>query len=49
MRQLREFGTGAQILKALGIARIKLLTNSPPQALRGIESFQLEIAERAPF
>jgi 3,4-dihydroxy 2-butanone 4-phosphate synthase/GTP cyclohydrolase II len=42
-----EYGTGSQILRALGLSRLRLLTNSTtpyPQ----LEAFGLEITERVP-
>jgi 3,4-dihydroxy 2-butanone 4-phosphate synthase/GTP cyclohydrolase II len=42
---LREFGTGAQILKAVGVRRFRLLTNSEVRIV-GIEGFDLELVER---
>lgn len=43
--RLREFGVGAQILKDLGLSRLKLLTNNPKKIV-GLESYQLEVAEQ---
>ncbi len=40
--KLHDYGIGAQILKDLGLNRIKLLTNHPPR-LSAIEAFDLEI------
>jgi 3,4-dihydroxy 2-butanone 4-phosphate synthase/GTP cyclohydrolase II len=42
---LREFGVGGQILRNLGLSKLRLLTNSNT-ALPGLEAFGLEIAER---
>ncbi|MCX6252111.1 MAG: bifunctional 3,4-dihydroxy-2-butanone-4-phosphate synthase/GTP cyclohydrolase II [Bacteroidetes bacterium] len=42
---LRDYGTGAEILADLGIRRIRLLTNNPKK-ISGIEGFGLEIVER---
>lgn len=39
-----DHGIGAQILKDLGVRRIRLLTNHPPK-VNAIEAFGLEIAE----
>ncbi len=39
-----DYGIGAQILKDLGIRRIRLLTNHPPK-VNAIEAFGLEITE----
>ncbi len=46
--RLREFGVGAQILKDLGLRRLKLLTNNPKRIV-GLESYSLEIAEQVPL
>jgi len=45
---LREFGTGAQILKALGVKRFRLMTNHEVRIV-GIEGFDLELVERVPL
>ncbi len=45
---LRDYGTGAEILADLGIRKIKLLTNNPLK-VKGIEGFGLEIVERIPI
>ena len=45
---LRDYGTGAEILADLGIKKIKLLTNNPKK-LSGIHGFGLEIVERIPI
>ncbi|MBI4272933.1 bifunctional 3,4-dihydroxy-2-butanone-4-phosphate synthase/GTP cyclohydrolase II [Candidatus Uhrbacteria bacterium] len=42
---LREYGIGAQILKLLGISRIRLLTNNPRKII-GLAGHDLEIVER---
>ncbi|MDX2116474.1 MAG: 3,4-dihydroxy-2-butanone-4-phosphate synthase [Planctomycetota bacterium] len=41
---LREYGIGGQILRALGLSRLRLLSNHP-RALPGLEAFGLEIVE----
>jgi 3,4-dihydroxy 2-butanone 4-phosphate synthase/GTP cyclohydrolase II len=41
----RDFGVGSQILRDLGIARLRLLTNQA-KALPGLEAFGIEIVER---
>lgn len=45
---LREYGIGAQILKDLGVRKMKLLTNNPAK-VTGIEGYGLEIVERVPI
>ncbi|ADB52438.1 bifunctional 3,4-dihydroxy-2-butanone-4-phosphate synthase/GTP cyclohydrolase II [Conexibacter woesei] len=41
----REYGVGAQILAALGVRRLRLLTNNPAKC-RGLDGHGLEIVER---
>jgi 3,4-dihydroxy 2-butanone 4-phosphate synthase/GTP cyclohydrolase II len=45
---LRDYGTGAEILSELGVRKIRLLTNNPKK-ISGIEGFGLEIVERLPI
>jgi 3,4-dihydroxy 2-butanone 4-phosphate synthase / GTP cyclohydrolase II len=45
---LRNYGTGAEILADLGVNKIRLLTNNPKK-VTGIEGFGLEIVERVPI
>ena len=42
--KLHDYGIGAQILKDLGVKRIRLLSNHPPK-IHAIEAFGLEITE----
>jgi 3,4-dihydroxy 2-butanone 4-phosphate synthase / GTP cyclohydrolase II len=42
---LREYGIGAQILKELGIKKMKLLTNNP-RKIAGLKGYDLEVTER---
>lgn len=42
---LREYGMAAQILRDLGVRRIRLLTNNP-RKIRGLEDYGVEVAER---
>lgn len=45
---LRDYGIGAQILKDLGIKRMRLLTNNP-RKIKGLEGYGIEVAERVPL
>ncbi len=45
---LRDYGLGAQILKDLGLSRIRLLTNNLTKVV-GLQGFGLEISERIPL
>jgi len=45
---LRDYGTGAQILKGLGLKKIRLLTNNPKKLI-GLKGYDLEIVERIPI
>lgn len=42
---LRDYGIGAQILKDLGLKKIRLLTNNPKKII-GLQGYGLEIVER---
>ena len=42
--KVRDYGIGAQILKDLGVTKIRLLTNHPPK-ISALEAFDLEIVE----
>ncbi len=44
----RDYGIGAQILKDLGVGKIRLLSNHPPK-ITAIEAFDLEIVETVPL
>jgi 3,4-dihydroxy 2-butanone 4-phosphate synthase/GTP cyclohydrolase II len=45
---MREFGTGAQILHDLGARKLRVLTNNPKKLL-GLQGYGLEIAEQIPL
>ena len=42
----REFGVGGQILRDLGLSRLRVLTNHPRRAMPGLHGFGLEIVEQ---
>ncbi|WP_202076849.1 bifunctional 3,4-dihydroxy-2-butanone-4-phosphate synthase/GTP cyclohydrolase II [Caldalkalibacillus salinus] len=44
----RDYGIGAQILKDLGIKKMRLLTNNPRKRA-GLEGYELEVVERVPL
>ncbi len=44
----RDYGIGAQILRYLGVRKIKLLTNNPKK-IYGLHGYDLEIVERVPI
>jgi len=44
----RDYGIGAQIMAALGIRKIRLITNNP-RKFRGLSGYGLEIVERVPI
>lgn len=45
---LRDYGIGAQILKDLGVRRMRLLTNNP-RKIKGLDGYGLEVVERVPL
>ncbi len=45
---LRDYGVGAQILKDLGVSKIKLITNNPTKLI-GLQGYGIEIVERVPI
>jgi len=44
---LRDYGVGAQILVALGVRKIKLMTNNPKKIV-GLKGYGLEVVDRVP-
>ena len=45
---LRDYGVGAQILAALGVRKMRLMTNNPKKII-GLEGYGLEIRDRVPI
>ena len=45
---LRDYGIGAQILKDIGVKKLRLMTNNPKK-IKGLEGYGLEITERVPL
>ncbi|KAB3528797.1 bifunctional 3,4-dihydroxy-2-butanone-4-phosphate synthase/GTP cyclohydrolase II [Alkaliphilus serpentinus] len=45
---MRDYGIGAQILKDLGVKKIRLITNNP-RKLVGLSGYNLEVVERVPI
>ena len=45
---LRDYGVGAQILREIGVSKIRLLTNNPVKRV-GLEGYGLEIVENVPI
>ncbi len=45
---LREYGLGAQVLRELGVRKLRLLTNNP-RKIAGIQGYGLELVESVPL
>lgn len=45
---LRDYGVGAQMLHALGIRKMRMMTNNPKK-IKGIEGYGIEVSSRVPI
>ena len=45
---LRDYGVGAQMLAALGVKKMRMMTNNPKK-IKGIEGYDLEVTDRVPI
>ncbi|WP_096440517.1 bifunctional 3,4-dihydroxy-2-butanone-4-phosphate synthase/GTP cyclohydrolase II [Alteribacter populi] len=45
---LRDYGIGAQILRDIGVSKMKLLTNNP-RKITGLKGYDLEVVDRVPL
>jgi 3,4-dihydroxy 2-butanone 4-phosphate synthase/GTP cyclohydrolase II len=45
---LRDYGIGAQILRALGLGKIRIMSNNPRKIV-GLEAYGLDMVERVPI
>ena len=45
---LRDYGIGAQILRDLGVRKMRLMTNNPKKII-GLEGYGLRVVERVPI
>ncbi|EMY03791.1 3,4-dihydroxy-2-butanone-4-phosphate synthase RibB / GTP cyclohydrolase II RibA multi-domain protein [Leptospira interrogans str. 2002000626] len=45
---LRDYGIGAQILREIGVGKMKILTNNPRKIV-GLDGYGLEVVERVPI
>ena len=45
---LRDYGVGAQILRDIGVRKIRLMTNNPKKIV-GLEGYGLAVVERVPI
>jgi 3,4-dihydroxy 2-butanone 4-phosphate synthase/GTP cyclohydrolase II len=44
----RDYGVGAQILRELGVTKMRLMTNNPKKRI-GLESYGLDIVDNVPI
>jgi 3,4-dihydroxy 2-butanone 4-phosphate synthase/GTP cyclohydrolase II len=45
---MRDYGIGSQILRDLGLRRLRLMTNTPGRRIFGLDGFGLTVAETVP-
>ena len=45
---LRDYGIGAQILRKLGLGKVRVMTNNPRKIV-GLEGYGLQLVERVPI
>ena len=45
---MRDYGVGAQILAALGVKKMRLMTNNPKK-IKGLEGYGLKVVDRVPI
>jgi len=46
--ELRDYAISAQMLKDLGVSKVRLMTNNP-EKIKGIEKYGIEVVERVPI
>jgi 3,4-dihydroxy 2-butanone 4-phosphate synthase/GTP cyclohydrolase II len=45
---LRDYGIGAQILRDLGVSKMRLITNNPKKII-GLEGYGIKVVDRVPL
>ncbi|MEL7138009.1 MAG: hypothetical protein AAFP67_03120, partial [Pseudomonadota bacterium] len=48
-KELRHYGVGAQVLQALGVSEMVMLTNSPAPKVVGLEGYGITITDTRPI
>jgi 3,4-dihydroxy 2-butanone 4-phosphate synthase/GTP cyclohydrolase II len=48
-KALRQYGVGAEILRALGVSELIMLTNSPPLKVVGLDGYGITIVGTRPI